>query len=121
MTKASKIVYKITDDIDPKEVYCTTYQMRDVWGELATAHMSSLNITSLHMHHKAAELAKSGDKILDVCCGRAMALPLLRRIRPKILSYTGVDIKPANFGEAYRRSASMKIASLKLAPQKLVL
>ena len=31
LEKPSKIVEKITEDIDPKEVICTTYQMRNFY------------------------------------------------------------------------------------------
>jgi SAM-dependent methyltransferase len=110
-----KIVLKITDDIDPRDVHCTTYQMRDVWAQLSTAMVGSLDLMSLHMHHSATLLAKKGDKILDVCCGRGMILPLLRRLRPQILSYTGVDIHPPNFEEAKRRSAGMSLEGKKFA------
>lgn len=116
MSQAKKIVLKIEEGMDPRDVHCTTYQMRDVYSEVATAHLNALNITSLHMHYKAAQICKSGDKVLDVCCGRAMVLPLLRRIRPKILSYVGVDIWPANWSSAFRRSAVMNISEKRFAP-----
>jgi SAM-dependent methyltransferase len=115
MTDRGKIVLKITDDMDPRDVHCTTYQMRDVWSQLSTAMVGSLDLMSLHMHHSAALMAKKGDKILDVCCGRAMVLPLLRRLRPQILSYTGVDIHPPNYTEAYRRSAGMSLEGKRFA------
>jgi SAM-dependent methyltransferase len=110
-----KIVYAVTEDMDPREVLCTTYQMRDVWAQISTAMIGSLDLMSLHMHHSAALMAKKGDKVLDVCCGRAMILPLFRRYRPQILSYTGVDISRANFSEAYRRSAGMSLEGKRLA------
>jgi ubiquinone/menaquinone biosynthesis C-methylase UbiE len=113
--RPKRIVLKITDDIDPKDVHCTTYQMRDVWQQIQTAMIGSLDLMSLHMHHTVALMGKSGDKVLDVCCGRAMILPLLRRYRPQILSYTGVDIWKANYSEAYRRSAGMSIVDKRFA------
>jgi 2-polyprenyl-3-methyl-5-hydroxy-6-metoxy-1,4-benzoquinol methylase len=111
-----KIVLKITEDMDPKDVHCTTYQMRNTYQQVATAWINSTEVMSLSMHQAAAFMAKSGDKVLDVCCGRAMVLPLLRRHRPQILSYTGVDIWEPNTREALRWSAQSPIENKRLSP-----
>lgn len=115
--KHKKIVLKILEGMDPSEIYCTTYQMRDMYQEVATAMISTNDVMSLSMHHAAALMARSSDKVLDVCCGRCLTLPLLRRNRPQILSYTGVDIWVQNMNHARRWSAGMRIPDdQRLAP-----
>jgi len=110
-----KIVLKVEEGMDPREIYCTTYQMRNVWQQIATAMITPLDVMSLSMHHAAAVMCRSKDKVLDVCCGRAMILPLIRRVRPNVLSYTGIDIHPQNYAEAYKYSAMSKIADYRFA------
>jgi len=104
-----KIVLKIEEGMNPKDIHCTTYQMRNVYQQFATAMIQTLDIMSMSMHQKAAIDCRSGDKVLDVCCGRAMILPLIRRHRPNIASYTGVDIWPQNYREAFTHAAMSKI------------
>jgi len=118
-TTPTKIVYKITPEIDPAEVLCTTYQMRNMYAQFGDGFISNLDVMNFIQHHSAALMARSGDRVLDVCCGRALMLPLLRWYRPKIHSYTGVDIHPQNFLEATRRSATKDISDRRLAPNTL--
>ncbi len=108
-----KIVLKITDDIDPSEVLCTTYQMRNFYRQFGDGFVNSLDIMNFMQHDKASMLARSGDRVLDMCCGRGLMLPLLKWNRPKIHSWTGVDIAPANFGEATRYFGIRKIDPVK--------
>lgn len=119
MTKPSKIVLKITDDIDPSEVLCTTYQMRNFYAQLGDGLATPLELMNYMQHHKASLMARSNDRVLDVCCGRGMMLPLLRWNRPKIASYTGVDIHPQNWLEASRLSATKDIRTKRLAPNSI--
>lgn len=119
MTKPSKIVLKITDDIDPSEVLCTTYQMRNFYAQLGDGLPSSGELMNYMQHHKASIMARSNDRVLDVCCGRGLMLPLLRWNRPKIASYTGVDIHPQNWLEATRLSATKDIRTKRLAPNSI--
>ena len=104
-----KIVFKITDDIDPSEVYCTTYQMRNFFAQFADGFFSSLDIMNYIQHHKCVTMMKKDDKILDVCCGRGLLLPLIRYYKKDIHSYTGVDIHESNINEQKRRSGIKKI------------
>ena len=119
MSKPSKIVLKITDDIDPAEVLCTTYQMRNFYAQLGDGLATSLELMNYMQHHKASLMARSGDRVLDVCCGRGLMLPLLRWNRPKIASYTGVDIHPQNWLEATRLSATKDIRAKRMAPNNI--
>ncbi len=119
MSKPSKIVLKITDDIDPSEVLCTTYQMRNFYTQLGDGLPSSGELMNYMQHHRASMLARSNDRVLDVCCGRGLMLPLLRWNRPKIASYTGVDIHPQNWLEATRLSATKDIRAKRMAPNNV--
>ncbi len=116
----TRIVHKITDDIDPAEVLCTTYQMRNFYAQFGDGLITSLDVMNFIQHHKAAIMARSGQKVLDVCCGRGLMLPLLRWYRPKIKAWIGVDIWPQNYLEATRRSATKDIRDKRLAPNSIL-
>jgi len=107
-----KIVHKIEEGIDPSEVYCTTYQMRNFYAQFADGFFSSLDIMNYIQHHAAVLKAKKGWKVLDVCCGRGLLLPLFRYYRPNISEYIGVDISESNIGEQCRRSGVKKIEDI---------
>lgn len=104
-----KIVYKITSDIDPLTVYCTTYQMRNFYKQFADGFFSSLDVMNYIQHHKAVMMMKKGDRILDVCCGRGLLLPLIRWYRREIDEYVGVDVEPRNISEQRRWSGMRRI------------
>lgn len=102
-----KIVYKIEEGMDPQDVLCTTYQMRNFYMQMRDGFFSNLDIMNYIQHHKAALMAKKNYNVLDVCCGRSLMLPLLRYYAKEINSYTGVDISEANIREA-KKGASNK-------------
>jgi 2-polyprenyl-3-methyl-5-hydroxy-6-metoxy-1,4-benzoquinol methylase len=91
-----KIVYKIEPGMNPREVLATTYQMRNFYRQLGDGFFSSLDTMNYIQHHQIAKWCKKGYRVLDVCCGRGLLLPLLRYLSPDIASYTGVDIEPRN-------------------------
>lgn len=113
MTDKRKIVLKIDDDIDPSEVYCTTYQMRNFYAQMADGFFSSLDVMNYIQHHAVVKRLKKGQRVLDVCCGRGLVLPLLRYYKPNIGEYIGVDISPVNIREQERRSGIKKIEDMK--------
>lgn len=83
--------------MDRHTVEATTYQMRNPFKQLRDALPTALDVFNyLHHHWIAKELAKPGNLVLDVCCGRGIMLPLLRYHAPKIAGYVGVDIEPGN-------------------------
>lgn len=90
------IVHRIEDGMDRRQVTATTYQMRNFYRQLRDGYFTSLDIFNYVQHHQAARLARRGDKLLDVCCGRGLLLPLLRFHAKELDSYTGVDIHPPN-------------------------
>lgn len=112
--KSRKIVYKITDEINPSDVYCTTYQMRNFFAQFADGFISSLDIMNYIQHHKCVTMMRKGDQILDVCCGRGLLLPLIRYYKKNIKSYTGIDIHKLNIDEQKRRSGIKKINNMNI-------
>lgn len=99
-----RIVKKIEEGIHPSEVYCTTYQMRNFYAQLADGFFSSLDVMNYIQHHAAVLRMKQGWRILDVCCGRGLLLPLIRYYKANIAEYIGIDISQTNINEQTRRS-----------------
>jgi 2-polyprenyl-3-methyl-5-hydroxy-6-metoxy-1,4-benzoquinol methylase len=91
-----KIVYKIEDGMDRKEIEATTYQMRNFYRQMGDGFFSVLDVMNYIQHQQIVRLCKKGNHVLDICCGRGLLLPMLRYERKDIASYTGVDIEPKN-------------------------
>ena len=106
MTK--KIVYRVEDGMDRDKILCTTYQMRNFYAQFHDGFFSNLDVMNYIQHFTAAQMAKKGANVVDVCCGRSLMLPLLRYYAKDINSYTGVDISLTNIKEAMR-GASKKL------------
>lgn len=106
--KEKKIVKKIEEGMDPEDVLCTTYQMRNFYNQFRDGFFSNLDVMNYIQHHAVALMAKKGMNVVDVCCGRSLVLPLLRYYAKDINSYTGVDICETNIREA-KRGASAKV------------
>jgi SAM-dependent methyltransferase len=97
MTDTTKrLVHRVEDDMDRRELYATTYQMRNFYRQLGDGFFQPLDVMNYIQHHQVAKWCKPGTRVLDVCCGRGLLLPLLRYYAPKIGRYVGVDIKPGN-------------------------
>lgn len=107
-----KVVFRVEDGMDRNEILCTTYQMRNFYSQFHDGFFSNLDVMNYIQHFKAAQMAKKGDHVVDVCCGRALMLPLLRYYAKDIASYTGVDISETNIKEAIRG------ASKRLTPEE---
>lgn len=108
-----EIVYRVEDNIDRKNILCTTYQMRNFYTQFKDGFFSNLDVMNYIQHFTVAHMAKKEMNVVDVCCGRSLMLPLLRYYAKDINSYVGVDICKTNIKEA------MKGASKKLTPQEL--
>lgn len=108
-----KIVHKIEDGMNPQDVLCTTYQMRNFYHQFKDGFFTQLDVMNYIQHHSAALLCKKDMNVVDVCCGRSLMLPLLRYYAKTINSYTGVDISEANIREA-KRGASKKLTEEEL-------
>ena len=108
-----RVVHRVEDDDDRRDILCTTYQMRNFYQQFHDGFFSNLDVMNYIQHFKAAQMAGKGMKVVDVCCGRSLMLPLLRYYAKDIASYTGVDICEANIREA------MRGASRKISPDEL--
>jgi len=104
-----RLVERIESGVDPSEVYATTYQMRNFFHQFADGFFSSLDVMNYIQHHAAVELMRRDDRVLDVCCGRGLLLPLIRYYAKEIREYVGVDISKRNISEQLRRSGVKKI------------
>jgi 2-polyprenyl-3-methyl-5-hydroxy-6-metoxy-1,4-benzoquinol methylase len=104
-----KIVHRIEADTDRQDVLCTTYQMRSFYRQLGDGFFTNLDVMNYIQHLKAVQMMKPGWKVLDVCCGRSLLLPLIRWHRKDIGEYVGVDISEANVREAQTRTAYKQI------------
>lgn len=93
-----KVVHRIEDGTDRREVLATTYQMRNFYKQLRDGFFTTLDTFNYSQHHQIARIAANmpDARVLDVCCGRGLLLPLLRYHAKGIGSYTGVDIEPRN-------------------------
>lgn len=92
-----KIVHRIDDGIDRREVLCTTYQMRNCFKQFADGVASELDVHCYFQHAFAAELCPKNGRVLDMCCGRGLLIPFLRySAKAKCSLYVGVDIHPKN-------------------------
>jgi len=113
MSSERKIVHKIEEGENPKDVYCTTYQMRNFYAQFADGFFSSLDVMNYIQHHAAVLKMKKNWRVLDVCCGRGLLLPLIRYYRRNISEYVGIDISESNIREQKRRSGIKKIKDIK--------
>jgi 2-polyprenyl-3-methyl-5-hydroxy-6-metoxy-1,4-benzoquinol methylase len=89
-----KVVSKIEDGTDRREVHHTTYQMRNTFKQFADGVASELDVHCYLQHAAAADLCPKGGSVLDVCCGRGLLLPFLRYRGSAPSLYVGVDAEP---------------------------
>ena len=97
-----EIVYRVEDGMNRENILCTTYQMRNFYDQFRDGYFTNLDVMNYIQHFKAAQMAKKGSHIVDVCCGRSLMLPLLRYYAKDIGSYIGIDISRKNIEEAMR-------------------
>lgn len=109
MGKDRTLVHKVDGTIPPEDIYATTYQMRNFYQQFADGFFSSLDVMNYIQHQKAVKYMRKGDRVLDVCCGRGLLLPLMRYKAKEIKEYVGVDIEPKNIAEQLRKSGIKKI------------
>jgi SAM-dependent methyltransferase len=97
------IVYKVEPGMDRREILATTYQMRNFYRQFGDGFFSALDVMNYIQHHQIVKWCRDGTRVLDVCCGRGLLLPMLRYQRKALGGYTGVDIKPGNATWTSRR------------------
>ena len=112
---SKEIVYRIEDGMDREKVLCTTYQMRNFYLQFRDGFFTNLDVMNYIQHLAAAQMAKKGGNVVDVCCGRSLMLPLLRYYAKNIRSYTGIDISKTNIKEAMRGATARNLEPKDLA------
>jgi SAM-dependent methyltransferase len=75
-------------------------QMDDFYDALAVGQVRPSGIMNYIQHLYVAERCPPGARLVDVCCGRGLQLPVLYRYAPHIACYTGLDIAAVNLAEA---------------------
>ncbi|WP_433435386.1 methyltransferase domain-containing protein [Nonomuraea sp. CA-141351] len=98
----------------------STNQMDDFYAALHRGEANPSGLMNLMQHLIVAERCAPGATVLDVCCGRGLALPLLRRYAPDIAQYVGLDISPGNLNEARERLAFLHETYGELFPVEFV-
>ena len=105
ISEEMKVVLRVKPDMDRRELYATTYQMRNPFHQFADAVATELDAFNYFSLARAADLCPHGGKVLDLCCGRGLLLPFLRYRNRQPAAYVGVDlaIKNATWREGVNR------------------
>lgn len=78
-------------------------QMDDFYAALAMGQAKPTGVMNYIQHLYVAERCPPGARLVDVCCGRGLQLPVLYRYAPHISAYAGLDIAATHLDEARRR------------------
>jgi SAM-dependent methyltransferase len=79
-------------------------QMDDFYSALAAGQVKPTGVMNYIQRLFIAERCPAGARVVDVCCGRGLQLPVLYRYAPGIESYTGLDIAGAHLADARERA-----------------
>jgi SAM-dependent methyltransferase len=82
-------------------------QMDDFYAALAVGQVKPTGIMNYIQHLYVAERCAPGARLVDVCCGGGLQLPVLFRYAPHIGAYAGLDIATPHLDEARRRSCQL--------------
>jgi SAM-dependent methyltransferase len=75
-------------------------QMDDFYDALARGQVKPTGIMNYVQRLIIAGRCGPNARVVDVCCGRGLQLPVLYQARTTIGSYTGLDISPVNLEQA---------------------
>lgn len=78
-------------------------QMDDFYAALGSGQVKPTGVMNYLQRLYIAERCPPGSRVLDLCCGRGLQLPVLYRYAPDIAYYTGIDIAGGNLDEARAR------------------
>lgn len=92
----------------PMVGHYSTNQMDDFYQALGRGEAKPSGLMNLLQHLIVAEQCAPNSRVLDVCCGRGLALPLLYRYAPTIEGYVGLDISADNLDEARERIEALR-------------
>lgn len=98
----------------------STSQMDDFYSALGTGLVKPSGIMNYIQHLAVAERCLPGARVLDLCCGRALMLPLLRRYAPHIAGYVGIDISLDNLRQAQHMGQTAVFSESRVFPALFV-
>ncbi len=75
-------------------------QMDHFYRAFAIGNIKPTGVMNYLQHLVIAQQCHPGDWVLDVCCGRALQIPLLKQLVPNLGGYIGMDIAQENLQEA---------------------
>ncbi len=78
-------------------------QMDDFYAALGRGEAKPTGVMNYLQRLVVAQHCFEGARVVDVCCGRGLQLPVLYRYAPYLGSYTGLDITPWYQAEAEQR------------------
>lgn len=78
----------------------STYQMHNFYEKFYDGNATLNDAMNYMQHLLITEKCKKNMKVLDVCCGRALMLPMFIVKDEKIKEYVGLDISKKNIHEA---------------------
>jgi SAM-dependent methyltransferase len=82
-------------------------QMDDFYAALSRGQVKPTGIMNYVQRLYIAARLAPGARVVDVCCGRGLQLPVIYRYAPGIGSYTGLDIAAGNLEEARQRISDL--------------
>lgn len=98
--------YRTRPDTPMVGVYSAN-QMDDFYAALATGEVKPTGIMNYLQRLLITDRCRLGDRVVDVCCGRGLQLPVFYRYRPDLATYVGLDISTDNLAEAAKRLAAL--------------
>lgn len=75
-------------------------QMDNFYQAFAAGAVKPTSVMNFMQHLVIAQGCRPDDWVLDVCCGRALQVPILKSVAPDIGGYLGLDISTENIQEA---------------------
>lgn len=78
----------------------STAQMDNFYAAFAAGAIKPTSVMNFLQHYVITQHCHTGDWVLDMCCGRALQIPLLKHLVPKLGGYVGVDIARESLNEA---------------------
>jgi SAM-dependent methyltransferase len=82
-------------------------QMDDFYDALGHGQVRPSGVMNYIQHLYVAERCRPGARVVDVCCGRGLQLPVLYRYAAHLERYVGLDIAPGALAEARARLANL--------------
>jgi SAM-dependent methyltransferase len=82
-------------------------QMDDFYAALAVGQVKPTGVMNYVQRLYVADRCPAGARVVDVCCGRGLQLPVVYRYRPTLGGYLGLDISADNLAEAHHRIADL--------------